>query len=426
MPLDYTREKFTNGVNFTSITDKRFKTNYISVNLITELSSETAAMNAVIPSIITKSNSEYKTFSEISKKLTSLYGANLSGDIMKIGDTQALSFSASCIADIYALDNEKVTAETTELLIQCLTSPNIENGGFCEKNFALDKQELIDDIDAEINEKRSYAIMRAAKTIYAGEPAENTSHGDKEHALAITSKAAYEQYKKLLKTAQVEIFFVGGGNSEDAKSKFKTLFNSIERDFCGNYTSKISKLKPQTAEITETLDVAQSKMVMAFKTDVIDKPSFMLMNAIYGITPFSKLFLNVREKLSLCYYCSVGFDERKGAVYVDSGVEHENIQKAKDEIINQLNLVAAGDFTDDEMKNSALSIINSYKSVNDSPYSLASWYFSQIFVGEIMSPDQEIERIKKVTREQIITAAKSLKLDTLYILTQKEGTVNAD
>ena len=229
------------------------------------------------------------------------------------------------------------------------------------------------------------------------------------------------EYKNILKTAGIEIFFVGGGDPADALERFKKAFAGAERNFSGKSVSKKSPLKTQACEVTETLDVAQSKMVMAFKSGFENAPAMRLMNAIFGQTPFSKLFMNVREKLSLCYYCAAGYDERKGVLVVDSGVEHKNIQKARDEILNQLSEVANGNFTDSEMSNSALSVINNYRAVNDSAFALASWYLRQAYAGTSFTPEQEIERIKAVSREDIVNAAKSLSLDTVYVLTGKGG-----
>lgn len=421
MALTFSKAVLADGVNFLGVTDTRFKTNHIAINILTELSADTASANAIIPAVLSKSNSSYPSVTEINRKLSELYGANISGDVFKLGDSQCFMLTGNCIDDKYTLGGEKITRELTELLIDCLFSPNIENGGFSSKNFALNKQELIDDIDAEINEKRSYAMLRAGKKIFEGEPAAVSSHGDREHALALTESLAYEQYKKILETAQIEIFFVGGGNPDDAREKFATAFSSLKRSFSGKLISQKSVLKGQVCDVTETLDIAQSKMVMAFKTECEDASAMRVMNAIFGTTPSSKLFVNVREKLSLCYYCAAGFDEQKGVLMVDSGVEQENTYKARAEIINQLGEVAAGNFTDEEMENALLSRINGHRSINDSPYSIASWYFMQAYKGTSLTPEEEIERMKKVTREDITQAAASLTLDTVYILTGKGG-----
>lgn len=420
MALAFQRKILSDGINFTSITDTRFKTNFISINLITDLNKSTAALNAVIPAVLSKSNSKFPTITSINRKLTELYGANINGDVAKIGDSQCITLSASCIADKYALEGELITAETTDVLLDCLLKPYIENNGFFEQSFQLNKQELIDDIDAEINEKRTYAVIRAGKKIYEGEPASITSRGDREEAVALTAVTAYEQYLSLLATSKIEVFFVGGGDYKVPLSKISSEMLKIKRKKKEFNGTKLSLVKPEIAEIIENLDVAQNKMVMAFKTNYKNLPAIRLFNFIFGATPFSKLFVNVREKLSLCYYCAASFDDKKGVIMVDSGVEKDNISEAREEILKQLASITANDFTDEEVENSKLSIINIYKSLKDSPYSLANWYLKQAYSGTNFAPEDEISRIKAITRKEIIEAGNSMKLDTVYILTGKE------
>lgn len=419
MSLSFSRETLGDGIDFIGIADERFKTNFIAVQLITELSADYAAENAAAFTFLSRSSKKYPTITELNKKLTSLYGANLSGDVTKLGDSQGMSLTASCIADRYTLDGEKVTAETAELLIECLLEPNVSGTGFEPKSFELCKQELIDDIDAEINEKRAYAVIRAGKKVFEGEPAAVTSHGDKEHAMAITAETSYNSYRSLLDSAQIKVFFVGSGDDGTVKDMFKKAFANIKRSYSGKPSSEKSRLKDKVCECTETLDVLQSKMVIAYKTQNDNVPAMRLMNAIFGATPFSKLFVNVREKMSLCYYCSSGYDDRKGVLVVDSGVEHDNIEKASEAIRNQLDDVAKGNFADEEMNNSRFSLINGIKSVNDSPYALAGWYLKQEYMGTSYSPEDEIKRLNSVSRDDIIEAAKSLSLDTIFVLTGK-------
>lgn len=420
MAIKYNREKLGNGIHYTSLINERQKTNTIIIHLVTELSEENASLNAIIPYVLASSSKTYPTLTALNKKLAELYGAVIKGSVSKIGDSQTLSLMAGCINNRYTFDGEKITEEMTKVLADCLVNPNIENGSFAEKDFMLKKQELIDDIEAEINEKRSYAFKRANLNIYKDEPAAISVKGDKSAAENITASKAYEQYKNLLKTAQIEIFFVGAEESESCKEILTQTFASIDRAYAGDNTSEKSKTKNELCRVTEVHDIAQSKMVMAFKTDYDNNIVIRLMNAIFGATPISKLFMNVREKLSLCYYCSSGFNNKKGVLYVDSGVEHDNTGKAEAEILNQLNAMCSGDFTDEEIENARKSIINSWKGVSDGARSIAEWYFNQSYSGEAYSPEEQIEKLMKVTREDIIEAAKSLKLDTVYVLSGKE------
>ncbi|MBP1559879.1 MAG: insulinase family protein [Oscillospiraceae bacterium] len=421
MAVKYTREKLSDGIHYNSLINKRQKTNTLIIHLITELSPETASVNAIIPYVLSGSSESYPTLTALNKKLSSLYGAVIKGSVSKIGDSQTLSLMAGCINNRYTFDGEKITEEMTEMLAGCLVAPNTENGGFFEKDFLLKKQELLDDIDAEINEKRSYAFKRANLNIFKDEPAAISVKGDKSHAEKLTAKAAYEQYKKLLATAQIEVFFVGAEESESCKKIITDALASVDRNYAGDNTSAKSLLKSELCRVTESHDVAQSKMVMAFKTDYDNLVAMKLMNAVFGATPISKLFMNVREKLSLCYYCSSGYNDKKGVLYVDSGVEHTNTGKAEAEILNQLKAMCDGDFTDEEMENARKAIINSWKGVSDGARSIAEWYFNQCYSGTAYSPEEQIEKLMNTTREDIIEAARSLKLDTVYVLTGKDG-----
>lgn len=421
MPITYNREKIADGIRYSTILNKRLKTNSVVVYILTELSDETAALNAVIPTVLTATNAKLPTITEMSQKLNTLYGSAIMPYYSKYGDTQNIMLSSSCINDRYAFDGENVTEELAGILADCITDPHSEGGAFYEKDFALKKRELLDAIDAEINDKRSYAFKRANFNIYKGEPAAVPFSGSREQAEKITASSAYAQYKKLLKTAQIEILFVGAEPNDGCKKILTEALSKIDRAYEGDNISKLSALKAEVCRITEPHDVAQSKMVMAFKTDFDNLAVMGLMNAVYGATPISKLFMNVREKLSLCYYCSSGYNDRKGVLYVDSGIEHANAGKAEEEILNQLEAVKKGDFTDEELENARRTMLNGIKGVNDSANSIGNWYFQRIYANDIFSPEEHMERLKRVTREDVIAAANSLKLDTVYVLTGKEA-----
>ncbi len=416
MALSLDRIKLSDGIEFTSIIDEKFKSNYIFIRLITKLDKNTASENAIIPNLLVTTSSKYKTRTELTTKLSSLYGSNLSTINHKLADNQVVGISASCICDDYTLNGEKITSELADILLDCLFNPCIEENGFANKDFLLRKQELIDSIDAEINEKRIYALIRANSTIYKNEPSAITAYGNREGAVSLTPQKTYSAYNKLLETAQIDIMFVGGCENKEVCAKLKSAFSGIKRSYIKNTFVNLSPKKDKVENITESMDVNQCKMVMAYKTDYDNLYVNRLMTSMLGGTAFSKLFTNVREKLSLCYYCAAGFVEGKGVVIVDSGVEYANIELAKKEIQNQINALANGDFTDDEMKNAVLNIADNYKSNYDTCSDLSSWCFIQAIRGDNYTPEQAIDALKKITREDIITSASSLSLDTVYIM----------
>ena len=173
--------------------------------------------------------------------------------------------------------------------------------------------------------------------------------------------------------------------------------------------------------VTEKMDVKQGKLVMGFTSrmsgdDDVSLP-LMVMTGIFGGGPYSRLFSNVREKMSLCYYCASTFIASKNTLMIDSGIEKKNFEKAEKAINEQFEEIKRGNFTDDEINNAVLSILNSIKGVGDTPTSYIAWYFKCLCRGEIIEPDEEAERIKSVTRQQIIDCANSFRADTVYIMT---------
>ncbi|MBQ8569560.1 MAG: insulinase family protein [Oscillospiraceae bacterium] len=420
MAISYRYEQICDGAAYTELIDPRLKTNNFYVHILEPLCEENAAANALIPIILSDSNCRYKNLTELSRKLSSLYGADVRGGVSKLADCQVVTLACGCISDKYTIDGEKIGREVLDIFIDCLTSPYLENGVFAEDDFALKKQELIDEIEAEINDKRSYALMTASKLIYDGEPCSVSVRGERSAAEQLTPESVYRRYKELLKTGRIEIIFAGNDISDENKERLFTAIRSLEREYTEKCSFERSKKKSEPVRESERMDIVQSKMVMAYKTDYDNPEALQLFNAVYGGTPFSKLFENVREKLSLCYYCSSGINRRKGTMIIDSGVEHGNINAAEEEIKNQLEAMCSGDFTDEAVENSRLSLINGVRGIGDNPRKTAEWYFRQCLDEKKISPEEEMELIKAVTREDIIKAAKSLVPDTVYILTGKE------
>lgn len=419
MAGSYIRENIANGVAFTTIIDSKFKTNLIAVRFISPLSKNSASANSLAISLLSSANSKFQTQTDFSRKLNTLYGASMNDESLVISDYHILSLCSSAIDSKFAIDNEDIIGEQADLLCDCVFSPAFKDGKFESTLFKQKKQSLLDAIDSEINEKRIYAIRSAKKVIYEGEPCENTSRGTREVAESLNEEIVTNAYNDMIKKSRIEIFFIGNGDSQSVKEKFTKAFNSIEREPIDYKYRSQSALKPEPRIVKEELDINQTKLVMAFKSDNANSYANKLFVAILGETPFSKLFSNVREKLSLCYYCAARYDEAKSVMMIDSGVETANTEKAKLAILNEIKSMQEGNFTDDEMANTVLSIADAYKGLSDTGYGLLNWYFTRTVRGDLLSPSEELKKIQAVTREDIIEAAKSFKLDTVFAVTEK-------
>ncbi len=426
MNSSFQRERIGDGIYFNSVTDSKFKHNRLTAHLLLPLKQETAAENALLPFLLRKGCRKLPDFTQLNRRLCSLYGASLSGDVSRFGAYQSLELSIYGIDDRFTLDSARMAEDCAQLLVDVLLDPNLPNGAFDSQEVVLERQQLCDTIESLINDKRAYALNRCREIMCKGEPLSIEKYGSLETAKQITAESATQAWKRALETAHVELFFVGSGDASKTKGLFTQAFGQLKsrRPYAVDKWV-LGSAASQVREQVDELDVAQSKLVMGFRTgklpDAQAVAAMWLMTALFGGTPNSKLFLNVREKLSLCYYCAARFDRLTGLMFVDSGVEKKNRLQAQEEILRQLEEIRQGNFTQEELDATLLQIQNSLRSVSDSLGSLESWYMTQIMDQTHRSPVQEWELLSQITREALIQAAKQVQLDTIYFLTGKEA-----
>ena len=413
------RIRLGDGVWFSDVRDSRFKTMKISANIIVPLSAGTASANALICGILSRSCKAYPDFTALSKKLSALYGAELNASVRKAGDNQVLTLSASGLDDRYTLDGESVARELSLLLCGVIFEPNLCDGAFVAEETEQERRQLLDLIDSEFNDKRIYANAQLVTNMCADEIFGMKRYGTAEKINEATPQSLYQAWQKLLKSAVFEIMYIGDSAPDKAVAVFREAFSRIDRAPVTTRTEVI-RTAGEPKHITEEMNVAQSKLVMGFRsgTALPDKEvtATALMCAILGGTANSKLFCNVREKQSLCYYCGSRYDKIKGIVFIDSGVEGENIEKLEAGVLHEIEDMKNGAITDFEIEATKMAVVNAYQTSNDTVGGIEGWYAAQLFDGELKSIEEMTALINAVTREEIVAAAKRLTLDTVYVL----------
>ncbi|HEX3038569.1 MAG TPA: pitrilysin family protein [Oscillospiraceae bacterium] len=422
--VEIEQRSICSGVNFRSIKDTRFKTMRISVNFMLPIEKQMAAANALLPFLLSRASHEYPDFTKLGERLAELYGAELNADVQKLGEAQVLAVCAVGLADRYALNGENISLELAKLLCSILFDPPFENGLFPQDGFDQEKRQTVEMIDSEYNDKRIYAKQRCEQIMCANEPFGISRYGSREDIQKVERPELTSSWKYMLQNAKVEVMVLGDCNPEPVYDGFCKAFQALNRKAAADCHTEVVRTVVDVKDVTEKQNIAQSKLVLGFRagTAVPDEnvAAAKLMVALYGGTPHSKLFLNVREKLSLCYYCSSRYDSNKGLIFVESGVETQNIEKAKTEILLQLDEIKKGNFDDDEINSAKMSMCNSYRTLGDYLGGMESWYVSQTFQNKIQTPEEAAEEISAVTREQIIAAANEVTLDTVYRLVGSE------
>ena len=417
------RQQIADGVFFSCVPDSRFKTMKLSVNLLVPLSADTASEYALLADVLTRSCKAYPDFTALSRKLCALYGADLSVNVSKMGECQLISLAAAGLDDRYALDEESVAAELSSLLCGVIFEPNIVDGAFVASEVEQERRQLLDTIDAEYSEKRVYANGKLIELMCKDEVFGIKRYGTEEKIKAATPHSLVQAWENLLKTAVIEIIYIGDTAPDKAVGVFRDTLGAMDRQPATLHT-EVLREAGEVRRFTEEADVSQAKLVMGFRAGAAMPDAEiwaeMLMCAVLGGTATSKLFCNVREKQSLCYYCSSRYDKRKGILIVDSGVETRNIEKLERGILKEIEDIQNGVISDFEMESAKKALTNIYRSSNDSVSGIEAWAGSQL-LGEYLTIEEVVAKTNAVTKEEVVEAAKRLQLDTVFVLKNKGG-----
>lgn len=413
------RTEILPGVYLTAVQSDKFKTGCFSLNLLRPMKKEEAAANALIPSVLLRGSETCPDIASISAKLDELYGASIGTLVRKKGEVQLVGFYCDYVQDEYV--DEPVFAPVMAFLAELLLNPRLENGAFPEAVVDSEKLNLENAMLSRINDKRTYAASQLIRTMCAGQPYGIPRIGDPDDLTEITAKSLYAHYRDLLATSRVELFYMGSLSPEAVTKVLQAALAELPRAevFVPVGTTPAPQARP-LQEKTERLDVTQGKLSLGFFTDITAKdpryPALVLAATVFGGGATSKLFTNVREKMSLCYYASASFEKFKGVLSVSSGVEFSKLETAKTEILRQLEACKAGDITDDELESARGYLVSDLKIAMDSPGRLDDYYMGQILLEQDGTMEDLASAIARVTKQEAADAIQALRLDTIYAL----------
>ncbi len=418
--MSLVKKHIADGVNLTYIETDKFKTGTLSVNFIAPLDRASAARNALIPNILMRGSKKYPNMAEINKKLDYLYASSLSARNMKRGEMQIFGMGAGMIDSAYAMNGEDITAEVTDFVGEILFNPITNGNAFDTAYTESEKSNLIDAIKSKINNKTYYARQRCIQEMCKNERFGLDETGTVEDVAACTPENLFAHYKTALETYPVEIFFVGKCDIDALAKKLAEMFTKLDRKPIEIPKTEVVRSCDNPKSITEDMPVNQGKLTIGFRSGITlgddDYPALMMFNEVFGGGVTSKLFMNVREKMSLCYYCASAPDATKGLLTVASGIEVDKRDIAEKAIFDQLEATRAGELTDEEITSARMGLVNTYRELADSARGLETWYLGRALAGLSDTPDDVIAALSKVTRDDIVAAAKKASLDTVYFL----------
>ena len=421
--MEYKENEIKQGIKFHTINTDKFKTNLMAIFLTTKLTRENVTKNALISLLLKRGSKNMKDQEEISKKMEELYGAIFDCGLDKTGDNQVIKLYIETINDKYLPQSEGDLLKTTmEKLLEIAFAPYIENGEFLPEYVEQEKNTIRQLIGTKKDNKARYAQTRCIEEMYKNQPYSLFKYGYEEDLEKINGKNLYEYYKELLQTCKIDIFLSGILNGKEYEIiKNNENIQKLEGREPVYIKPKVAQVNLSEAEkiVTENLDVAQGKLVLGLDIDIKNadqKYDVLMYNSILGGTATSKLFQNVREKAHLAYVASSNYFRFKNNIIINCGIEISNFEKALKIVKEQIEDMKTGKFTEEDLENCKKVVKSTIEAIKDEQDTGITYYFSQELSEEKTTPEEYLNRIEKITKENVTDIANKVSINTIYFL----------
>ncbi|MBI1853936.1 MAG: insulinase family protein [Planctomycetes bacterium] len=427
---NFVRADLGRGVDlFVRRTDK-FKTITLKAFLRSSLR-EDVTSNALLPSVLKRGTESHPTFRDVTRHLENLYGASYSADVLKIGEEHVLSFRIEVLADAFVSKRRGLFPHAAAFLAEMLFRPALDRGDrFPADVVEQEKLNLRRLIESLINNKISYASERLIQEMCKGEPFARYEYGDVADLDAIDGESLRRHHRQMMSRAPLHLFVVG---DVDPRSVAETLAEALPLAERSRDTRipppPIQRPAARVRMVVEEEEVTQGKLAIGYRTEVMPTDdrfvALAFASAIFGGGPFSKLFKNVREKASLAYYAHSALEKCKGILLVQCGIESANFDKALRIIKRQLKDIVDGKFGDEEFSATRRALVTRMQAVEDSPAQLVNATLEGLVSGRVRPTDRVIRDIRRVRPGDVVDAARTIRLDTVYFLRAKTTAVAA-
>ena len=408
-------------------TDK-FKTGSMSINLLTQLTREKAAKNAILPRILLRGTSRHPDLNALNQRMDELYGAKVIPLVRKKGEIHCIGLYGSFVDDACLSPDEGILEPFSRFLGEILLDPLLESELFRQEYVESERENLLDEIRGRINDKRQYSLTRLVELMCDGEDFSVFRLGTEQEAMDIQGAELTAHYKKLLAESPVEIFYSGTASVDRVEEILLTALRGIPRsepNFDIGTDLRLNSVGAKPRYFTEEMEVTQGKLTLGFRLgEAMEEPDYAalwLLHYLYGGSVNSKLFLHVRERLSLCYYAMSALEKAKGLLLVASGIAFDKYDEALREILAQLKAIQQGAVTDEEFGWAKSALATDLRMFQDEPFQLEDFYLQQTILGLPYGLDELISMVEQTPKTKIVEISQDIQLDAVYFLKGPAG-----
>lgn len=405
----------------------KFKTTTLAVLIEQELSEEKVTKTALLPHVLQRGTESYPTTLQFKQQLDQLYGASLFGNVFKRGERHMMQFVLDLANETYLQEKPPLLQEGIAFLGEVLFSPRLEQERFKADYVEAEKINLKQRIKSLQDDKIRYAAKRLTEEMCKDEPYALHVYGKQSHLDSIDASALYTYYQEVLQNCPIDLYIVGDVNMDEVTDRLQQqILSRLPAGERQTISSQSTQPKGHNEQIViDELDVKQGKLNIGCRTHttINDEtyPALLLYNGILGGFAHSKLFMNVREKASLAYYCSSRIESHKGLLSIQSGIEIQNYDQALSIMKEQLSDMKEGKITDQELEKTKATIINQFRERLDSAYGMIDLHHHSAISKRNWPLPELLERIAHTSCDEIQQVAEKVTIDTIYFLRDQGG-----
>ena len=406
------------GYRLHLIKNTSFKTISFKIVFWNELKKEDLAYRNMLVNNLLFSSHKYNTNRKIAIRKEELYNADIYGKTYRKGTQIVTEMCLSSIEDRFTEDGN--FRKSLEFLFDCINNPNINNGAFEEVSFNITKENIMNSIKSEKENPNYLAYQKYKELIGKNNAFIGSILGTLEEVESITPFSLYEYYKSFFQNNHIDIYILGDLEEKDVLYIDKLInFRSKHIKYSNVYLS----YEKEYSENCEDSKFNQSKLFMGGSikalTEHEKKYESIIYNIILGNSPTSKLFQNIREKMSYAYTISSSINRLDGMFVINAGISLKNFEKTKSEIINQINEMKQGSFDSKEIKDAKEVILSIIKEINDNPWAIIDYYNNHLYF-DADTIEKQIKEITKIQKEDILSVANKINIDTVFLLKEDE------
>ncbi len=408
------------------IKTNKFKTINFKLIFRDEIKKNEITLRNVLIDNLVFSSKKYNSRKKMTIKKQELYGVDIYGSNKRIGNHIITEMTMTLLNPKYTEQN--MLAESLDFLKEIIFNPNVENDEFQEEIFEVIKQNNYFDINTNLENPNYVVVQELREKLAYSSPISYKMAGYTEDLRNITAKNLYDYYKKFLISNCIDIYVLGDFDPYEMekivkkKFKFKTITKKRKEIPIKLVTKNIfPKVYKKNSNFVQTnLAIAGLFKNISWWES---KYPCALFNIILGNSPESKFFQDIREKYSCAYTINSTYRRQDDYVLITAGIAVKNYNLVIKRIKHCIKEMQKGLITDDEIITAKELYTNVIKEIEDFPSSIIEYYFSLEYLNND-TLEVQASTMLSITKEQIIQAAKKFKINTIFLLKEREQDEN--